>query len=227
MDRDGRHAVAASDPHVRPALSHHDAVTLQEYAQQRRLGHPILLSATSCVYVPRHLDDVSRNQESSPGTDGSWSIRDLPAGDYKLRIYDPSGARKMEWFDNVANPAGAQVFSMAASSQFTGLVTALEQFSVIGGVVTNGITPLPGMIVDAYAVNGELVTWTKNAATRADGSWSIRDLPSGDYKIRIYDPARTYTTEWHDNVPTSTGATVFTMAPGSEYKGLSAVLSLR
>ncbi|MBC7442661.1 MAG: carboxypeptidase regulatory-like domain-containing protein [Ramlibacter sp.] len=128
--------------------------------------------------------------------DGHYTINRLSPGEYTLRFSaddpfysgDPvrSGLNVIsEYYNDAADAASATVVAVSASASPTGIDATLAQASKISGTVTylDGGTRKPAakVTVAAYStINGGYVG---DAATDAQGHYSIGSLPAGSYTV--------------------------------------------
>ncbi len=142
---------------------------------------------------------------------GTWSLADLPAGDYRVRLEGdsyPDGTRAVSDPDGQrgTDADGFAATSLAAGDTRGDLDFGLDGTGAVGdlvwldrdadGTVDPGETPLAGIgvVVTWYGqdgqpdgdIAGDDVHYA--AVTDSDGRWSVGDLPAGRYRVRL-DPA--------------------------------------
>ena len=86
----------------------------------------------------------------------------------------------------------------------TGFVTGHVRSAVSG-------TGLPGMVVSAYNVTGQLV---QSEVTRSDGSYTLA-LPAATYKFLAYDPTGTFATDFYRAASSFATSAEVGLAPGA------------
>jgi large repetitive protein len=136
--------------------------------------------------------------------DGSYSFKNLPAGDYSVVETQPSGfVDSNETPGTFAAPSANDSISVALPA---GTISSGNNFgeraavpgSISGfvyvdsntdGLRSAGDAPLAGITVELLDGAGAVV---KSVTTGSDGSYSFGDLPAGNYRVRELQPA-TYT----------------------------------
>jgi hypothetical protein len=137
----------------------------------------------------------------------TFSLRGLPAGDYRLRFLGEATVFATEWWDDSVDEPGSQVISLLAGQQQTGVDATLEVGLTISGTITSA-TPnayLSGISVTAVRDDGVRVA----GYVWPDGTYEIRGLRPGDYLVeyRSYESA----SEWWEDQPTADTATPITL----------------
>ena len=148
-------------------------------------------------------------------SDGSYRISGLGAGTYKLE-FARTGFR-VEYWDDKTSLGAADEIVVAADATVAGKNAALTAGPGISGTVTGpGGIPAPGVQVSAYRLELGSFQWFDSTDARADGSYVLRNLPEGSYKLRFEDGADgVLATEYFDNVTTLADATVIDLAAGT------------
>ena len=164
-------------------------------------------------------------------TDGTYTLRWLPPGNYRLTFSGPSLVR--EYYDNATDWSSAQVVTVGAGSQVTGINARLAKGAVISGKVTSQATSAALANVDVY-VDGPIdnngfstgyYSWeTPTATTGADGAYAVTDAPAGSYRLRFDAPAG-YASEYYNDKPTYENADLVVVTAGGTASGTNAALS--
>ncbi len=129
------------------------------------------------------------------GPGGGWGAH-LPVGDYKLQVFDPSGARVSEWhLDQTSHGAATPVTVTGEQTTIVTTNLALTPGAIIGIVGGPG-GAIVGAEVRIHAAGAAGVIAT--AATGAGGAYGAV-LPPGVYKLEFVDPSGNHVTEWHLN----------------------------
>lgn len=171
-------------------------------------------------------------QNGSTGLDGSYTVRGLDSGAYRLaftqRFGDGSALR--EWWNNAADFASAGDVVVGAGEMRNGVDITLsvddgsvvETYSAaLSGVVTDALgNPLEGV---AVSVEGEF--WGDGMPTDANGAWAMTSLPSGPYRVSFTAEIDGVTyTQWWDSAADRESATVIRLGDGEQRTGIDAVL---
>jgi uncharacterized repeat protein (TIGR01451 family) len=114
--------------------------------------------------------------------DGTFLIRDLPPGFYILRAAAESGLQTRFWPDELATAAGSLVDLTANDATGYDLTLPGPAVTIRGRVSGPNDTPVMGAHVSAANFFiGNVAT----ATSLADGTYEIRGLPPGFYKVRV------------------------------------------
>lgn len=130
--------------------------------------------------------------------DGTYRIARLRPGAYRLQFVDSSGDYHREFFDDAPTLATADDVVVAGTDFVTGRDAVLTANGGIAGTVTDGTTPLPGVQVQVYAFtpgwpgSPDWDRLDRNVVTAADGTYAVRGLDPGSYRLRFEDPTETY-----------------------------------
>ncbi|GIG53757.1 hypothetical protein Dac01nite_05090 [Demequina activiva] len=180
--------------------------------------------------------------DAYPAADGTWSVRGVPDGDYRLLFmvgdvnWESSGILS-EYYDNALSYDDAQIITVSGS-HITGLDASLE----LGNSITGAVT-IPESVPDAalreIAVSveglGEDYFWG-STYVRADGTYEVAGLPDGDYNV-YFEPndywdedTEDYINpgllgEYYDNTYSWDEAAVLTV-DGTDVTGIDAHLDL-
>jgi hypothetical protein len=124
--------------------------------------------------------------------DGQYVVEGLAAGTYTIQFGDNPG-----YFDQ-AYPSPQAVTSGQSKSL---AVTVLERTAEVTGTVTDvrGV-PLGGIVVDALPVSAGVsgAQSSVSATTARDGSFVLRQLHAGTYRLRASDSRRAYLDRFFD-----------------------------
>ena len=131
------------------------------------------------------------------GADGTYTIRGLLPGSYKLATANDQGYLD-EWYDNIVyqgnwDGTGATLVNVTATNATNkNFLLALGR-TISGTVTSSGNVPLEEVYVDAYDLAGDYIT---SAWTAANGAYVLRGLLPGEYKIAT-DNWQGYVDEWY------------------------------
>lgn len=148
------------------------------------------------------FDAATNNQIPfvSTGPDGSYTISGLPAGSYKLQFYTSGTGYTMQFYNNKSSLALADAVSVTAGNSTTGInaTLSLAQLGTISGTVRNTAGDgIYGISVSAYDASSEV--FVKTVTSQSGGSYTIADLPAGNYKLQFYDNYYGFLSQWYSN----------------------------
>ena len=177
--------------------------------------------------------DAFRPLQTAPtGADGTYVLRGLAAGTYKVGFADcgtPSNFATQYY-------AGARTLEAANTITVTGDETVSEIDAAMtpggrisGEVLIAGTTfGAQGICVGAF----DAVTGVPLGGTLAGGSgaYSIGGLPPGSYKVEFFSTgcafaSTAYSTAWYSNADSFAGATTLLVGEGSTLTGISGTVT--
>ncbi len=139
---------------------------------------------------------------ASPDSNGDYIISNLPPGTYKLLFRDASSVSNNlnEWWDNHTGFSTADPVPVTAGTA-TSANCMLSEGGIISGTVRDeSNNPINGAIISAYDQNQKQVS---SAATDAGGIYSLKRLPSGNYKLLFKGPSGSNLAyQWYGNQST-------------------------
>jgi hypothetical protein len=167
---------------------------------------------------------------ANAGLDGTFSITNLPPGQYRVHLGDPGCSLSEpslapQWYLNQTSESNGTLVSVSVGGT-TKLsdVTLADDGSVTGSVTGPGGSPLPGVCVAATAAGvGSVPVYS---VTGSAGGYSISDLPAGQYLVQFSSGcgASGYRTQWWHDKPTATAATLVAVTAATATTGISATL---
>ena len=151
-------------------------------------GAPALPGIEASAYR-RNGDGWNWVASVETAADGTYVIRGLPAGTYRIQFYDESGDHVMESYDGAANLDSGTDIVVPARTTVTGIDAALAEASKISGRVTgpDGTLGLPDIQASAHRWNGSGWSWVASDETAADGTYAIGGLTAGTYRVQFDD----------------------------------------
>ncbi|NBB92594.1 MAG: hypothetical protein GVY32_05430 [Gammaproteobacteria bacterium] len=170
--------------------------------------------------LDRSLNLLS-DQIATTDADGTYTVDELWPEEYYLRFYDPAGALQSEYFDGAQSPSVAQ--RVPVGGAVTGVDVALDPAgadapgSIVGQVTDTAGLPLAQVQVRAYeepcdfSTSGPSCDMVRLTETASDGSYRLRDLATGEYRIEFLSPDGQYLTRFHagaDSLETATPVAV-------------------
>jgi hypothetical protein len=158
---------------------------------------------------------------------GSFSIPNLPAGQYVVYVGDPAcplGPYDVvpQWYSGKRSRAGATRVTVTGGAVTSGIDANLAlDGSVTGSVTGPGGAPLTGVCVTALGTGAAPVI-----AVTAGGGYTLGDLTPGRYRVEFSSGcgAVGYATQWWKNAGSAAAATVITVAADATVSGISAAL---
>lgn len=142
--------------------------------------------------------------------DGHYRL-ELPAGEYKLAMFDATGAHRMEWYDD----QGSSSLDAAAVVVAPGVADA---------ALTAGFGGLTGRITDEASGSAVAGAWVMAigpdglsgaATTGSDGAYTISGLEPGTHRLAVVDPTGAHPVEFYENGADYTQATPITIGSGT------------
>lgn len=197
------------------------------------LGGSITGKVTSGGGTPQDLAGICVDATSDGGAvttavtaaDGTYAVRGLLSGDYDVHFSDcEAGVYHEADFDSDTLTPEIDPVAVVVGSATPNVDAQLSVSGSISGRVTNELAgqPLEGVCVDAYDSTDSVVS---NATTDADGNYVVRQLVSGDHRLRFRPCAATeYIGQYYDDVATLGEATPITVVDGEDSFGNNAVL---
>lgn len=128
---------------------------------------------------------VSESRADAASDTGSYTIRHLPPGDYRLRF--DSSAYPDEWWGNTPDEARATVVHVAEGATVSGVDAHLS-----GGVITGRVLKGPATPAEVYVVlqRPDGAGWAQSERLRADasGHYRFERLTHGSYRLVVQTP---------------------------------------
>lgn len=164
---------------------------------------------------------------------GAYTVSDLQPGAYRVGFFaSGSGARIMpEWWEDAETAEAAADVIVTADETTTDVSPELPLAGRIAGVVTDGNgAPVQGVSVTAISLDvpgyESGLAWAVD--TTEDGSYTIDQVPSGDYKVQFATVGADASVigEWWDDAADEDSAAPVSVAGGSTTQGIGAQLAL-
>ena len=172
-------------------------------------------------YYPVSVLDTSgaviRNTYSS--NDGSYNIKGLTSGTYKIAFNRSSGftTEEAQFYQNKPESAGL--------AQATGIPVTLGQTTpnigatlgtgakISGTILDKSGKPLPNALVQAYTLDGSLVT--RSTDTDASGKYTLSGATTGKYIVKVTPNGTTLGNLYSGNVTSEANAALVTTTSGT------------
>jgi hypothetical protein len=160
---------------------------------------------------------------------GSFSIPNLPAGQYVVYAGDPAcpfGPYNVvpQWYPGKRSRAGATPVTVTGGQVTSGVDANLAlDGSITGSVTGSGGVPLSGVCVSAVRLGRGAAPVI---AVTARGRYTLGDLTPGRYRVEFSSGcgAAGYVTQWWKNASSAAAATIITVAADARVTGISAAL---
>jgi Carboxypeptidase regulatory-like domain len=171
--------------------------------------------------------------------DGSYLMTGLTAGSYQVYFGDPrcvfaAPGLAPQWDGSQSAQADATPVSVTVGATTGPVDAALQPDGEITGTVSvagSPATPLSGACVTAFRVSGAQQAGLSAAvvAVSGPGGYTLADLLPGRYRVRFSAGcgATGYATQWYQDMPSRTAATVITVTPAGTLTGISARFVMR
>jgi protocatechuate 3,4-dioxygenase beta subunit len=161
--------------------------------------------------------------------DGYYQVRNLPPGQYKVRLKASYGGWSLEWFDAQPTFGSGDTVTVAAGGTVPNINASLAALGgSIAGRVTNELgAGIAGVTVQAQDVSRAAGIYS--GATDADGYYSIGRVPPGQAKVFFNADAAylNYVSEYYSDKSGHGGADTVSVATGEMTPGINAVLATR
>jgi len=183
------------------------------------------------VYVTIYTNDNNWNAVNGTTTDtnGDYTVDELPAGDYKIQFETHSttgGYYIGEWYNDKGSIETADAVAVTSGNTTTGIDAQLAEGGAISGRVTDstGTFGIPNVNVQLCDLNHY---WLQGTSTDSDGYYTIRGIPSGDYKVefRTHNTPGNYVGEWYNDKNSFESADTVPVTVGQLTTGIDAQLA--
>lgn len=193
-------------------------------AQLAKLG---LITGTVTVPAPGDPTDIQVNATSTTpslddygsdvvAADGTYTMR-VPAGTYTVEFYGPDYARR--WWNGATTQASATPVTVTSGATTANINASMTRLSSLAGTVTlPGGAPVADRWVTVRTAGGLDVDYAKTAA---DGTWSVRGLAAGSYRVEVAgDLAARQVRTWHPSAVTASTGTTVTLTTNQDRTGI-------
>ncbi|WP_457973931.1 beta strand repeat-containing protein [Arthrobacter sp. D1-17] len=190
-------------------------------------------SISGTVTAPAGVDvsSLGVSVQSSDGTswsygnvefNGSYTVRGLAAGSYKVRFSGYNSGTLTQWYSGASTFESATPVILAEGQDITGIDAALVRgASISGSVAAPAGTDLTSVYVNVSAADNSP---SFSARVNYDGSYLVRGLPAGAYKVQFSGSGAGTLDQWHANASSFETATPLTLAAGQDLTGIDATL---
>ncbi|WP_353712913.1 carboxypeptidase regulatory-like domain-containing protein [Arthrobacter sp. K5] len=189
------------------------------------------ISGTVTAPAGVDLNSLSVSVQSSDGSswsngnvefNGSYTLRGLAAGSYKVRFSGYNSGTLTQWYSGASSSESATPVILAEGQDLTGIDAALvEGASISGNVAAPAGTDLTSVYVNVSTTDNSS---SFSGSVNYDGSYVVRGLPAGAYKVKFSGSGAGTLDQWHANAPSFETATPVTLAAGQHLTGIDATL---
>lgn len=200
------------------------AADLSDASISGKLTAPAGVNLASTQVYAYTADGYSWAGSGQVNDDGTYSVSGLPAGAYKIQFSGSNGSGGMDhWYSGATSHETATPVTLAAGQSLTGINATLVKGASIGGLVTapEGVdltrvyVSLESAGTDWYSASGSV---------NPDGSYALRGLPSGSYRVQFNGGGSGAVTQWHAGAASRDTATPVTVTAGQDLTGINATL---
>ncbi|WP_230118948.1 carboxypeptidase regulatory-like domain-containing protein [Arthrobacter sp. Bi83] len=154
--------------------------------------------------------------------DGSYTVSGLPAGSYKVQFGGDSGAMG-QWYSGATSFQSATPVTLTAGQSLPGINATLVKGASISGRVTVPAGIDPSSV--GVSVSSTGADWYSGyGQVGQDGSYTVRGIPAGSYKIQFSGNNSGVITQWHSGASSSETATPVALTAGQDLSGINATL---
>ncbi|WP_461186589.1 beta strand repeat-containing protein [Arthrobacter sp. Z4-13] len=201
-----------------------NAVDLSDASISGKLTAPAGVNLASTQVYAYTSDSYSWAGSGQVNDDGTYAVSGLPAGAYKIQFNGSNGAGTIDqWYSGATSHQTATPVTLGAGQSLTGINATLVKGASIGGKVT---APSGVDLTRVYvSVESTGTDWYRGSGSvNPDGSYAVRGLPSGTYKVEFSDGGSGAVTQWHAGAASRDTATPVTLTAGQDVTGINATL---
>jgi hypothetical protein len=156
------------------------------------------------------------------GQDGSYTVRGLPAGSYKIQFSGGNSGVITQWHSGASSFETATPVTLTAGQDLAGINATLVKGASISGKVTVPAGVEPGSLqADVTSANG---SYAGSSQIHDDGTYKVNGLPAGSYKVRFSGYNSGTLQQWYAGASSEATATPVTLAAGQDRTGIDATL---
>ena len=130
-------------------------------------------SPISLATVVLESADGSLQDSFATGQDGTLGIPDIPAGDYFLHTVAPGFLESIKTITLVSGATLSEPIALAPAATIKGIV------------VDSSSSPISGITVNVFGSNATSDSYSTQAITASDGTYSVGSLPLGTYLVTV------------------------------------------
>lgn len=175
--------------------------------------------AGALVYIYTQAGSLVTSVASEPT--GAFHLA-VPAGSYRIVAADPATMHAPSWYRDSLSFERAEIITLMAGAQRDAVRFALPRgASITGRIVDSSNSPLAGISVGAYNVDGTLQVLT---TSDADGTYALFVAP-GELRVGAFDPTLKYATAFYPGVVDFRGAASVSVGAGGSISSVDLQLA--
>ena len=161
-------------------------------------------------------------------SDGSYAVRDLLPGEYRIEFQSRDGWHVNEWYDDQPDFDSATEITVLAGMSTDGIDAVLAEAGRIFGTVADPFgNPFSITVVTAFVFDGN--SWVPAVQTGAisEREYELKGIPAGTYRIGFAGGSWSnpnQESEFYDDVQSIDQAVEFEIVGGDTITGIDAVL---
>jgi hypothetical protein len=201
-----------------------NAVDLSDASISGKVTAPAGVDLASTQVYAHTASGYSYTGYSQVSEDGTYSISGLPAGTYKVQFSGSNYSGGLEqWHAGASSFETATTVTLAAGQSVTGINANLVKGATISGRITvpAGVD-LNSVDVSVRSTGDEW--YSAYGSVSQDGSYTVRGLPAGSYKVQFAGGNSGAVTQWHAAASSFDAATPITLTAGQDLSGINASL---
>ncbi|MDP9694330.1 UNVERIFIED_ORG: hypothetical protein J2X79_001885 [Arthrobacter globiformis] len=178
-----------------------------------------LTAVTAVATKGEEVNGISANVNA----DGTYAVKSLAAGTYRVKFSNYNSGALDEWYDNVQTQAAATPVAVSAGQDRTGVDAGLAKGATISGKIT---APTSGVFSSVYVnvFNAGDKAFVASTYTDQSGNYSVRGLTAGTYKIEFQAMFSALLTQWYNKADSIDTATPVTVADGQTITSIDATM---
>ena len=167
--------------------------------------------------------EYSTNQgpgSTQTNADGSYTLK-VPAGSYRVNVNTSGRNYAREYYNNKFSYSAASQVSVTTGMNTPNIDFTLDPGGSISGFVTRDSDgqAAPNVRIDAVEYSSN--QWVSQALTQADGSYSIKGLPTGSFTVQVQTSDTEYAREYFNNTTRYSSRTAVGVTAAQDTSGVS------
>jgi hypothetical protein len=175
--------------------------------------------------APGPLDPPFRT--ASINADGSYQVKGLGAGSYKLKFASNVANFGLieKWNGGADSFGSAPPINVALGQRTNAVDVALAQLATVSGrVAIPAGADIAKIAVSLSNADPTKPAYSESAQIGADGTYKFTNVPAGDYKVHYYDNSNFTLAHWYGGTDNPDTAKVVKVAPSQAVSGIDSTL---